>query len=86
MSGRNELCKPKYLVDDNAEIYHEASSHWLKEVLEILFYFFKIQESMTQRNIEKKTSWDGVYFNAWASFKIKEDLWIGQGWCLKKNG
>lgn len=54
MSGRNELCKPRFFVDDNAEIYHEASSHWLKEVLEILFYFFKIQEFMTQRNIEKK--------------------------------
>lgn len=55
MSGRNELCKPKFLFGDNAEIYHEASSHWLKEVLEILFYFFKIQEFMTQRNIEKKS-------------------------------
>lgn len=64
MSGRNELCKPKFLVDDNAEIYHEASSHWLKEVLEIYFIFLKIQESLivflrliihfSKRNREKK--------------------------------
>lgn len=81
MSGRNELCKPRFLVDDNAEMHHEASSHWLKEVLDILFFFLILRNldciSMTYHSFfptehrKKNKRPEMVFIIMHASFKIK---------------
>lgn len=81
MSGRNELCKFKYFVDDNVEMYYEVSSYWFKEVLDILFFFlilrnfdciFMIYYLFFLMEYRKKNKcFEMVFIIMYVSFKIK---------------